>query len=68
MTPNHAKYCEYCHTYIAEGQMWVRQKIHSQSSDGQAANYIYLHADSLPGDTESCWEKFEIKRELLVVK
>lgn len=68
MRPNNPKQCEYCHSFITEGQMWVRQKIHKSCSDDSTSNYLYFHADPFPGDTESCWEKFEIKRDLLVLK
>jgi hypothetical protein len=68
MTPNSAKHCDFCHSHIAAGQMWVRQKIHSPHAEGSSASYLYFHADPFPGDTESCWEKFEIQRDLLAFK
>jgi hypothetical protein len=68
MTPNNAKQCDYCHSYIAAGQMWVRRKAHACQAGVPTATYLYFHADPFPGDTESCWEKFEIERELLAMK
>jgi hypothetical protein len=65
MTPNNAKYCDFCHSSIVSGQMWVRQKIHNLTSDGPNTGYLYFHADPFGRESESCWEKHEIERELL---
>lgn len=67
MTPNNAKLCDYRHSDIAAGQMWVRRKLHGPHAGGLSASYLYFHADPFSGEAESCWEKFEIQRDLLAL-
>ena len=55
--------CDHCHSSIAEGQRWVRQKIYSPNSNDEAPRYRHYHAEPFEGQSESCWEK-QLERDI----
>lgn len=56
--------CEYCHSSIASGQRWVREKIYDPAHDAHAPSYRRYHAEPFVGNAESCWQKHELEREI----
>jgi len=58
------KFCDYCRSSIGEDQRWVRQKIYNPRPDGNDTTYLHYHAEPFSGQTESCWEKHQMEREL----
>jgi hypothetical protein len=58
------KHCDYCRSSIVEGQRWVRQKIYNPGLDSQETRYHHYHAEPFAGQSESCWEKHEMEREI----
>lgn len=60
--------CDYCHSSIASGQRWVREKIHDPAHRGHDPSYRRYHAEPFAGHEESCWEKHEMEREVARTK
>jgi hypothetical protein len=58
------KHCDYCRSSISEGQRWVRQKVYNPRPDVQEIGYLHYHAEPFDGESESCWEKYELQREI----
>ena len=57
--------CDYCHLSIGSGQRWVREKIYDPAHHDQHSNYHRYHAEPFSGHEASCWEKHEMKREIV---
>ena len=57
--------CDYCRSSITLGQRWVREKIYHPSCDSRASTYRYYHAEPFEGQQGSCWERYEMERELV---
>jgi hypothetical protein len=64
MTAYEAKYCDYCHSSIVASQRWVRQKFFNPHLNGRDAAYHYFHAEPFVRESESCWEKHQIERDI----
>jgi hypothetical protein len=57
--------CQYCRSTIVTGQRWVREKIYHPALESSEPSYHHYHAEPLPGQEGSCWEKHEMEREIL---
>ncbi len=64
MSVYNVKYCNYCRASIVDGQRWVRQKLYDPNPDRRDANYHHYHAEPFAGQSESCWEKHQLEREV----
>jgi hypothetical protein len=53
--------CDCCHSPIASGQRWVRQKIYDPALNGRDPSYHHYHAEPFAGQETSCWEKHLIE-------
>jgi hypothetical protein len=58
------KYCDYCHSSVAEGQRWVREKVYNPRFDSQDPAYHHYHAEPFVGQEGSCWEKHQMEKEV----
>jgi len=58
------KFCDHCQSSIAAGQRWVRQKIYDPGSNRQNPAYLHFHAEPFPEQEGSCWEKYQMDREI----
>jgi len=64
MSVFNVKSCDYCQSSIALGQRWVREKIYDPQSNGQDPAYHNFHAEPFGEQEESCWEKYQMEREI----
>ena len=55
--------CDYCHSLIALGQRWVREKVYDPSRNSPDASYRCYHGEPFDGQCGSCWEMHEMERE-----
>jgi len=58
-----ANQCAYCRSPIVSGQRWVREKIYDPVLNGRDPTYHRYHAEPLPGQEGSCWEKHQMEQE-----
>jgi hypothetical protein len=56
--------CAHCRSAVTAGERWVRQKIYEPFA-GNAPRYRRYHADLFVGEELSCWEKYEMERDLV---
>jgi len=64
MIRHNVKYCDYCHSSVAAGQRWVREKISSSRLDSGDWTYRHYHAELFVGEEGSCWEKHQMDKEI----
>jgi hypothetical protein len=57
--------CDYCRSSITLGQRWVREKIYDPSFNSRDSNYRCYHAEPFEGQHGSCWERYEMEREMV---
>jgi hypothetical protein len=57
-------YCDHCHSPVANGQRWVREKICDTGRDSEGPAYLRYHAEPFVGREGSCWEKHQIETEV----
>jgi len=60
-----ARQCDYCRSSIASGQRWVREKIYDPAFENRDPSYHHYHSEPFPGQEGSCWEKYELEREVI---
>jgi hypothetical protein len=58
------KYCDYCKSSITAGQRWVREKVYAPQSNSQGPKYHHFHLEPFGGQEESCWENYQMEREI----
>jgi hypothetical protein len=60
-----ARQCDYCRSSIVSGQRWVREKIYDPALNSRDPSYHCYHAEPFEGQEGSCWEKYEMEREMV---